>query len=551
MMIWNHRTMWARLFLVLLLAGGFGVLASCGGGGGGGGGGPAAPGAFGLTAPVNNDVGVGLAPTLVWGSSSGVSTYTVQVTTDSSFNTITTYETTTIPAGTTSALLSGLSPSTTYYWRVLASNSVGTTAATGAPFSYTTKKSGDVEWAVTSAPSTYFNNAYTMKIAGPNMYLAGYDTVPGDGQFEWRMEKRSLSDGGLIGAFGTAGVIVSNPTATLPDAAYALALDASYLYAAGYDSTPGSSDYEWRIEKRDLITGVSITAFGTSGAVSENHGIGSLDQAESITVDSSPTGTIYTVGYVETSLAPVVREWRIEARDKATGLAVTAVSTASGQSENVGAYSIAIDENEGYMYVAGAAALGTTSKWRIEKRSLSGPLSLETTTFGTVSTPGIIISDPTGTYDGIPWALALDSTSIYIVGDEDPAPPAAVRKWRIESRSRIDGSLNWVVNSSTTTDAVANAVAVDAARGSLYVAGFDTTASGAIEWRIEKRSLATGALDSTFGTNGAVIKSFGTPMPLDSDIWSIAVDGDYLYVAGSEGYPDALGSRWRIEKIVK
>ena len=421
----------------------------------------------------------------------------------------------------------------------------------------TTPKGGDTVWAVTSAPSTYFNNAYSMKIVGPNMYLAGYDTVPGDGQFEWRMEKRSLSDGSLVGAFGTAGVVVSNPTATLEDAAYSLALDANYLYVAGYDSMPGSSDYEWRIEKRDLITGASISAFGTNGAVSENHGIGSWDQAESVAVDSSPTGTIYTVGYVETSTAPVVREWRIEARDKATGLNVTSVSTASGTNENVGAYAVAIDESEGYMYVAGAAASGTYTKWRIDKRSLSGPLSLETTTFGTAGpapTPGIIISDPTVTYDGVPWAVALDSTSLYIVGEEDPDPTniASVRKWRIEKRSRTDGSLTWKQYSNTTTDAVANTVAVDAASGFLYVAGFDaTTAGGPIEWRIEKRDIATGALDSAFGTGGVLVKSFGSPTALDSDVWSIAVDGAYVYVAGSEGYPDAFGSRWRIEKLVK
>ena len=46
--------------------------------------------------------------------------------------------------------------------------------------------------------------------------------------------------------------IMENPSIG-DDKVYSIAVDANYIYLAGWDSSPGNA--QWRIEKRDIITG--------------------------------------------------------------------------------------------------------------------------------------------------------------------------------------------------------------------------------------------------------------------------------------------------------
>jgi serine protease len=93
-----------------------------------GGGGPTPPGAFGKTAPANLASVAGTSTTLQWGSSSGAASYAycVDTTADSSCSTgwVNT-------GAATSATLSNLSSSTTYYWQIRATNAAGDTVADG------------------------------------------------------------------------------------------------------------------------------------------------------------------------------------------------------------------------------------------------------------------------------------------------------------------------------------------------------------------------------------------------------------------------------------
>ena len=77
----------------------------------------------------------------------------------------------------------------------------------------------------------------------------------------------------------------------------------------------------------------------------------------------------------------------------------------------------------------------------------------------------------------------------------------------------------------------------------LYVAGMVRTS--APEWRIEKRSLDSGALVPGFGAGGAVTSAPGV---LIDAVTVLAVDGASLFVAGMD---HATGGRWRVEKRVK
>ncbi|MCK4909559.1 MAG: hypothetical protein KAS70_06640, partial [Planctomycetes bacterium] len=79
-----------------------------------------------------------------------------------------------------------------------------------------------------------------------------------------------------------------------------------------------------------------------------------------------------------------------------------------------------------------------------------------------------------------------------------------------------------------------------------YIAGYDNI-EGNSQWRIEKRSLITGALVADFGTDGVVTMN---PNEDGEDIpYFMTIDDDYIYVSG---YDSSLGNdQWRIVKLDK
>jgi hypothetical protein len=97
---------------------------------------PLAPGAFTLDAPDDGLTEVSIHPTFVWNPAPGAVTYTLQIATDASFTTMVLNQ-----SNLSSTFWNGgitLSPTATYYWRVLAVNGVGTSIATGSPRSFST-----------------------------------------------------------------------------------------------------------------------------------------------------------------------------------------------------------------------------------------------------------------------------------------------------------------------------------------------------------------------------------------------------------------------------
>lgn len=87
-----------------------------------------------LASPSNGSTGASTSPSLSWNSSSGATSYRLQVSTDSTFAT-TKFDSSKILL--TSATVRGLSASTRYYWRVNASDSAGT-SPWSAKWSFTT-----------------------------------------------------------------------------------------------------------------------------------------------------------------------------------------------------------------------------------------------------------------------------------------------------------------------------------------------------------------------------------------------------------------------------
>jgi hypothetical protein len=94
---------------------------------------PPAPPA--LISPANGATGVATNPTLSWNASTGATSYGLQVSTSSSFTTTVVNQT---GITSTSYPVSGLANSTTYYWRVNATNSGGTSAWSSPVWSFTT-----------------------------------------------------------------------------------------------------------------------------------------------------------------------------------------------------------------------------------------------------------------------------------------------------------------------------------------------------------------------------------------------------------------------------
>ena len=87
--------------------------------------------------PANNSTSVSTSPTLTWNASTGATSYQLQVSANSGFTT-TIFNQSNITG--TSQQVTGLSNNTTYYWRVNASNTNGTSAWSSPVWSFTTQQ---------------------------------------------------------------------------------------------------------------------------------------------------------------------------------------------------------------------------------------------------------------------------------------------------------------------------------------------------------------------------------------------------------------------------
>src|SRR3990172_269201 len=195
----------------------------------------------------------------------------------------------------------------------------------------------------------------------------------------------------------------------------------------------------------------------------------------------------------------------------------------NGASASQQAEDIAIDGT--YMYVVGSDD-GGGGTWGIEKRRLDTG-ALETA----FDVDGVI----TETIGGTALGVAIDATHMYVVGSDSAG-------LRIEKRSLADGSLD----TAFSTDGIvtgeggdaANEIAIDSTY--LYVVG-DESPRGDLDWRIEKRRLDDGTLDSSFDGDGVVSSPGGYRA------FQVGLDATYLYVVGDD---EAAGSgNWRIEKL--
>ncbi len=122
------------------------------------------PAAFGKSSPTNGTVNLALPPTLAWEASSGATgyEYCIDTTNDNACSAW-------IDNGTaTSVLLSGLTPNTTYYWQVRASNETGTTYANGSSSAFWSLTTKEPTATFADVPVTYWAWSYIERL-----YAAG------------------------------------------------------------------------------------------------------------------------------------------------------------------------------------------------------------------------------------------------------------------------------------------------------------------------------------------------------------------------------------------
>jgi hypothetical protein len=108
---------------------------------------------------------------------------------------------------------------------------------------------GTLLWEQTEDLSDSTDIAYSVAVDSSGLYIVGHDANNAGHDAQWHIEKRSLTDGAILWEQ------TSNPS-NFDDFAYDVAVDSSGLYVVGVDSELG--DYQWRIEKHSLSDGALL-----------------------------------------------------------------------------------------------------------------------------------------------------------------------------------------------------------------------------------------------------------------------------------------------------
>ena len=271
----------------------------------------------------------------------------------------------------------------------------------------------------------------------------------------------------------------------------AIYCSADAIYIAGYDDNT-SGQHEWRLEKRSRYTGQLDTNFGSNGVVTVDASPSGHDELNDITYDGA---YLYLAGWDDVQGHP---QWRIEKRLASNGALDSAFGSGGIiQYEPVSGqtnYLHAIELAAGGIYLGGSSYQGPFQQWQLEKRNLTNG-ALDTGFNGT----GIVTANAGNGTQSRVFAMTVDDTYIYAGGAHQPGGNLA---WRLDKRFLSDGSLESTFATGTIIDdagpGAEQITSVSFDDSFVYVSGSEP--DGEIEFH--KYNRITGIPDASVGTSG-------------------------------------------------
>ena len=412
--------------------------------------------------------------------------------------------------------VTSLAQTTNYYFTVLTQDEAGNKAAYQSISQST--RIGTIE----NNLSVDEDDAITAVAAeGPYVYTAGW-VADASSNIDWFIEKRSIADGSAVDAFGTNGIIMNiwsgdeQPTA--------MKISGDYLIVSGYDTT--QSNTQWRTEIYNKQTGENI--FGKQTNPNVNN-----DYLNGIEVDGD---YIFLAGSQYAYYMMRLEKRKLSDLTYATGFNTTGFYTEDPDGSSQFFYNdVTVDESS--VYAGGDWNNG--EQYYIDKFDKTNGAA--DTGFGT---DGRLIFGPIEGYGDRLRALEYKSGYLYAVCshyDGGITYPDSIRIYKISPTdgsfvtSFGDGGSNdyLTINPAGYNPLKENPLMLDST--SIYTAsGINNLVAGSnAQWYIEKRSLASGELDSFFGSSGVINEDLDTgTIHYHEYAHAIFIDDLNVYVGG-------------------
>ncbi|MBI4368983.1 MAG: hypothetical protein HY547_01995 [Elusimicrobia bacterium] len=264
-----------------------------------------------------------------------------------------------------------------------------------------------------------------VEVLGDRLYLFGSESLGRD-EF-WRIERRHQKTGILDENFAQGGVLKVNPTPGSGERLVSICVHDQEITLYGSQRQESRQLNRWRLEKRDLSSGLLIDEFGyreTPGmVVSEFFGqpAGMICRGESVVL----------IGSRQNENASF---WKMESRLRKSGHLDQWYGSERGFFYGSGFtrdYPLALAGDDDRLYVTGVDQRPGDARWLTIKMSLAtGQLDVK---FGD---DGFNYANPSDAFDS-PQAAVVDENYLYLAGWDSINGDSA---WRFEKRDKSSGA---------------------------------------------------------------------------------------------------------------
>jgi uncharacterized delta-60 repeat protein len=353
--------------------------------------------------------------------------------------------------------------------------------------------------------SSAYPNATSVSIQQPDgkIVVVGYASVltAGIGNTDFFVARYN-TDGTLDTTFGTGGVVFTAFNGSGQNDATGVALQANGdIVVVGY-SFQGGIGQEFAVA-RYTSSGALDTTFGTGGEVLTQFGSSTGGFATSVAIQAN--GAIVVAGSSGADFA-VARYTSSGALDTTFGTGGE-VLTPFGSSITSSATGVGI-QSDGAIVVAGYSFLGFGSGYEFALARYTSAGALDTT----FNSTGEVLTRFNGATYNQAFGMAIQSDgAIVVAGYSSQGSGFEVAVARYITDGTLDTTFGTggevLTQFGSSASDVANSLAIQS-DGAIVVAGYSGQPSGT-EFALARYTSA-GALDTTFGTGGEVLTSFGS-----------------------------------------